>query len=65
MVAVEPALGSVGESSKFPFQLGHAPAQAPEPYLDCKRRLRNAVDDRIKLEPSLAGPRAAPCWMSS
>jgi hypothetical protein len=33
------------------FLLGHESVQTTERYLGCKQRLRNAVNDRIGLEP--------------
>jgi hypothetical protein len=31
--------------------LGHVSVQATERYLGCKQRLKNAVNDRIGIEP--------------
>lgn len=33
------------------FLLGHVSVQTTERYLGCKQRIRNAVNDRIGLEP--------------
>lgn len=39
------------ELEQIQFLLGHVSVQATERYLGCKRRLRNAVNDCIGLEP--------------
>ena len=41
-----------GELEQIQFLLGHVNVQTTERYLGCKQRLRNAVNDRIGLEPS-------------
>jgi integrase len=41
-----------GELEQIQFLLGHVSVQTTERYLGCKQRLRNAVNDRIGLEPS-------------
>ena len=41
-----------GELEQIQFLLGHVSVQTTERYLDCKQRLRNAVNDRIGLEPA-------------
>ena len=40
-----------GELEQIQFLLGHVSVQTTERYLGCKQRLRNAVNDRIGLEP--------------
>jgi integrase len=40
-----------GEIEQIQFLLGHESVQTTERYLGCKQRLRNAVNDRIGLEP--------------
>ena len=40
-----------GELEQIQFPLGHVSVQTTERYLGCKQRLRNAVNDRIGLEP--------------
>jgi hypothetical protein len=37
------------------FLLGHVSVQTTERYLGCKQRFRNAVNDRIGLEPDPLG----------
>ena len=41
-----------GELEQIQFLLGHVSVQTTERYLGCKQRLRNAVNDRIGLEPN-------------
>jgi integrase len=41
-----------GELEQIQFLLGHVSVQTTERYLGCKQRFRNAVNDRIGLEPS-------------
>jgi site-specific recombinase XerD len=43
-----------GELEQVQFLLGHVSVQTTERYLGCKQRLRNAVNDRIGLEPANA-----------
>ncbi len=40
-----------GELEQIQFLLGHVSVQTTEKYLGCKQRLRNAVNDRIGIEP--------------
>jgi integrase len=39
-----------GELEQIQFLLGHISVQTTEPYLGCKQRLRNAVNDNLGLE---------------
>ena len=41
-----------GELELIQFLLGHVSVQTTERYLGCKQRLRNAVNDKIGLEPT-------------
>jgi site-specific recombinase XerD len=41
-----------GELEQIQFLLGHLSVQTTEKYLGCKQRLREAVNDRIGLEPA-------------
>jgi site-specific recombinase XerD len=41
-----------GELEQIQFLLGHVSVQTTEKYLGCKQRLRDAVNDRIGIEPS-------------
>jgi integrase len=41
-----------GELEQIQFLLGHVSVQTTERYLGCKQRLRNAVNDKIGLEPA-------------
>jgi site-specific recombinase XerD len=41
-----------GELEQIQFLLGHVSVQTTERYLGCKQRLRNAVNDKIGLEPT-------------
>jgi hypothetical protein len=45
------ALIADGELEQIQFLLGHVSVQTTEHYLGCKQRFRNAVNDRIGLEP--------------
>jgi integrase len=45
---------AVGELEQIQFLLGHVSVQTTERYLGCKQRLRNAVNDKIGLEPAIA-----------
>jgi site-specific recombinase XerD len=40
-----------GEIEQIQYLLGHESVQTTERYIGCKQRLRNAVNDRIGLEP--------------
>ena len=40
-----------GELEQIQFLLGHVSVQTTERYLGCKQRLREAVNDRIGIEP--------------
>jgi site-specific recombinase XerD len=40
-----------GELDQIQFLLGHVSVQTTERYLGCKQRLKNAVNDRIGIEP--------------
>jgi integrase len=42
-----------GELEQIQFLLGHVSVQTTERYLGCKQRFRNAVNDRIGLEPNI------------
>ena len=44
-----------GELEQIQFLPGHVSVQWTERYLGCKRRFRNAVNDRIGLEPDPPG----------
>jgi integrase len=44
-----------GELEQIQFLLGHVSVQTTERYLGCKQRFRNAVNDRIGLEPDPLG----------
>lgn len=41
-----------GELEQIQFLLGHVSVQTTEKYLGCKQRLRDAVNDRIGIEPT-------------
>ena len=41
-----------GELEQIQFLLGHVSVQTTERYLGCKQRLREAVNDRIGIEPT-------------
>jgi hypothetical protein len=41
--------------NKIQFLLGHVSVQTTGRYLGCKQRFRNAVNDRIGLEPDPPG----------
>lgn len=43
-----------GELEQIQFLLGHVSVQTTERYLGCKQRLKNAVNDRIGIEPKTA-----------
>jgi site-specific recombinase XerD len=47
-----------GELEQIQFLLGHVSVQTTEHYLGCKQRLREAVNDRIGLEPLAAAANA-------
>jgi integrase len=40
------------ELEQIQFLLGHASVQTTERYLDCKQKLRHAVNDNLGLEDS-------------
>jgi integrase len=40
-----------GELEQIQFSLGHISVQTTEKYRGCKQRIRNAVNDRIGIEP--------------
>jgi integrase len=40
-----------GELEQIQFLLGHVSVQTTERYLGCKQRIRDAVNDRIGIEP--------------
>jgi site-specific recombinase XerD len=42
---------SGGELDQIQFLLGHLSVQTTERYLGCKQRIRNAVNDRIGIQP--------------
>lgn len=42
---------SGGELDQIQFLLGHLSVQTTERYLGCKQRIRNAVNDRIAIQP--------------
>jgi site-specific recombinase XerD len=44
-----------GELEQIQLLLGHVSVQTTERYLGCKQRFRNAVNDRIGLEPDQSG----------
>ena len=41
-----------GELEQIQFLLGHVSVQTTEKYLGCTQRLREAVNDRIGIEPT-------------
>lgn len=43
-----------GEIEQIQYLLGHESVQTTERYIGCKQRLRNAVNDRIGIEPEKA-----------
>jgi len=43
---------SGGQLEQIQFLLGHVSVQTTEKYLGCKQRLREAVNDRIGIEPA-------------
>lgn len=49
---------SGGELEQIQFLLGHVSVQTTEKYLGCRQRLRDAVNDRLGIEP-------APCLISN
>jgi site-specific recombinase XerD len=49
------AIRQGGELEQIKFLLGHVSVQTTERYLVCKQRFRNAVNDRIGLEPDQPG----------
>jgi len=54
-----------GELEKIQFLLGRVSVQMTQRYLGCKQRFRNAVNNRIELEPdSLEAPLVSVCRMA-
>jgi integrase len=50
-----------GELEQIQFLLGHVSIETTERYLGCKQRFRNAVNDKIGLEPDGSlGPKLVP-----
>ena len=45
-----------GELEQIQFLLGHVSVQTTERYLGCKQRLRDAVNDKIGLDPTTGSP---------
>ena len=43
-----------GELDQIQFLLGHVSIQTTERYLECKQKLRSAVNDRLGIEPDAA-----------
>jgi site-specific recombinase XerD len=43
-----------GELDQIQFLLGHVSIQPTERYLWCKQKLRQAVNDRLGIEPGAA-----------
>ena len=43
---------SGGELEQIQFLLGHVSVQTTERYLGCKQKIRDAVNDRIGIEPT-------------
>ena len=41
-----------GELEQIQFSLGHVSVQTTERYLGCKQKFREAVNDRLGIEPS-------------
>ena len=48
-----------GELEQIQFLLGHVSVQTTERYLGCKQRIREAVNDRIGIEPTATNPMGA------
>jgi len=42
-----------GELEQIQFLLGHVSVQTTERYLGCKQKIRDAVNDRIGIEPTM------------
>lgn len=40
-----------GELEQIQFLLGHVSVQTTERYLGCKQKIKNAVNDRLGIEP--------------
>ena len=47
-----PCRDAGGELDQIQFLLGHVSIQTTERYLDSKQHLRNAVNDKIGIEPN-------------
>jgi len=43
---------SGGELEQIQFLLGHVSVQTTERYLGCKQKIRDAVNDRLVIEPA-------------
>jgi hypothetical protein len=54
-----------GELEQIQFLLGHVSVQTTERYLGCKQRFRNAVNDRIGLEPNSPDTQERPACLPS
>lgn len=52
-----------GELERIQLLLGHVFVKATERYLGCKRRFRNAVNERIRLDPGTLEPQYTPACL--